>query len=253
MWILVLAATQACYPEDDTRHALGVVLTGATSNEIDVGKEMISRASSVMVSEFNVQLVLVGEVVDEAVAAVPCMVNSKTVNTGLLLRDKESFGGIHVHMVSHCSEPAAYGGFVIGSDRACAGHTALYTDRSNYITLLHELGHLLAADHPGGVATPVCSVGGIMDYCNGDPHPYGTYDGKVQFHPDQKARICKHFSSDTECLYNPVDVLPHTVHYHSHAHAYLYVAVGSAFVLAAASLACIWYTEGKPLNRNSFQ
>ncbi|MGB0547721.1 MAG: hypothetical protein ACPGR8_01190 [Limisphaerales bacterium] len=241
--VAVALAATSCYPGDETRHAMGVVITGATESDVNIGKSMLAEASAVTVREFNMQLVLVGEVVDATIANVPCFANADSINTGLLLTNKEPFGGIHVNMVSHCPEPSKAGGFVRAGDRVCAGHTALYVGRSNYITLLHELGHLLSGSHPGGVAEPVCSVGGIMDYCNNDPHPYGTYNGIVQFHPEQKAKICNHLSADTACLYNPAEVLPHLEYHHHHSYVYIYVAVGLSAMLALTSLFVIWYVD----------
>lgn len=238
--LLAALVAHACYPGDDQRHALGVVIMGGSEADVAAGKDMLELASAVTISEFNIQLVLVGEVVDPSVKTISCM-DGTNVNEGLLLNTRESFGGIHVHMVSHCSEPAKNGGFVKQSDRSCAGHTALYVGRSDYITLLHEIGHLLSAQHPGNVATPVCSVGGIMDYCKGDPHPYGTYDGKVQFHPEQKANICKHIAEESQCVYDPAEIVPHTVVEHSHSHAYLYLAAGCAAFLVLLAMLYVLY------------
>ena len=237
------AVSLRCYPDDDSRHAIGVVITGSNQAAVDRGKDLLSQASAVMIEEFNVQLELVGE--DSTVQTPACITSSNQANTELLLQAFESYGGVHVHMVSGCTEPRNWGGFVFSHDRVCAGHTALYADRSDYITLLHEIGHLLSATHPGNVATPVCSVGGIMDYCS----PPGTYDGKVGFHPDQKALICGHLSDNPPCLYVPDEIQAHTttvVHADTILLVVLVISVGMAalvttWVFVRADPATPWY------------
>ena len=221
-----------CAPRPAGRRALGLVISGSTPEAARAGVGMLHQASAVTISQFNVQLELIG-VVDDA-PRVPCSTNRSDINMGLLLRSYPSFGGVHVHMVDYCAEPSKYGGFVATGDRVCPGHVALYGGRSSYITLLHELGHLLGASHPGGVADPVCSVGGIMDYCD------GTYQGRVQFRPAERDKICKVLLAEPDCLYTPRHVQTHHEHSHPRVGELLApVAVAGGLVVAlAALLAC---------------
>ena len=179
-----ISGDNLCYNGDDNRHALGIVVSGSSESAVNDGINMVALASNVLIQQFNVQLELVGTETD--VERTSCLAGDK-VSLDLLRMptyQRDSFAGIHLHMVDHCPEPSDWGGFVLSNDRICAGHTTLYAGRSDYVTLLHEIGHLLSASHPGGEVTPICSRGGIMDYCNGNPHPYGTHNGHIQFHPE---------------------------------------------------------------------
>lgn len=227
-----------CYEGDDHRHALGVVVSGSSDAAINEGINMVALASNVLIQQFNLQLELVGT--ERDVDRPTCM-NGDQGSVDLLrlpTTNRESFGGIHVHMVDHCPEPSKWGGFVLSSDRICSGHTALYYGRSDYVTLIHEIGHLMSASHPGDAVTPICSRGGIMDYCNGNPHPYGTYDGHIQFHPESHDTICNELNM-APCLYKPNTIQPHeAVHANDHL---LFIVFGVATGLATVALILVCF------------
>ena len=230
-----------CYRGDDNRHALGIAVSGSSDAAVK-GIDMVAKASNVLIQQFNLQLELVGT---EFEVGRPTCMDGEDASLDLLRlpnnNDRESFGGIHLHMVDHC-RPSNWGGLFRRRSDMFWTRSVLWA--SDYVTLLHS-GHLMSAPHPGGAITPVCSRGGIMDYCNGNPHPYGTHDGHIQFHPDSHDTICEELSS-APCLYKPNVIQPHEAAHANDHILFIIFGVATGLAVIAIVLVCFLYFPRHP-------
>lgn len=203
-----------CFKNDDQRHAITVAFSAKTSDKFAEYRNAIATASLRLEEQLNIQLTLSGEYAYGDDHALDCSSSLYTHNTttgslqftqgGInalfhhqLIMNDETYAGIHIHFLP-CTDPT-FAGFVSSVDLTCSGAILLWDNaQSDFAdTLLHEIGHLLGAEHPdGGGSTSTCTseTKGIMSYCS------RQNEENRFFTSDSLQKICSVFQNEASGL-----------------------------------------------------
>ncbi|MGB0550753.1 MAG: zinc-dependent metalloprotease family protein [Limisphaerales bacterium] len=222
-----------CYRNDDSAHSITVDITATSSTALSTTLGWVTSASSVLYAQTHVALVPGVTAVDESIG---CNAGADEMLKG----SSTTNGGIHI-LASDCV-PYDVGGLAYegGVCSNAYNRAIIFVKQATWVTLLHEIGHVLGGRHPFVNDDDKGTYGGVMDYWQ------NKVDGVVQFAPVQAQAICGNLQRAT-CRHTArVDVVPHTpcdVHT-GHTSVgwglvWLGIAVASAALIAAAAwLAC---------------
>lgn len=176
---VVFWGSNSCYVNDNTAHAIAVDLTASSPNALTVGREWITKASSVLETQTHVALA----VGSSEVVSTECFSDSVDFLNAV---PAISNGGLRLH-ISDCSVPDIGGlAYQNGVCSVVYNKGVVFQNHADWSTVLHEVGHLLGAVHPFSDDPNVApgDTGGVMDYYN------NKVDGIVQFSSEQQHSLC---------------------------------------------------------------